>query len=101
MSAPSLVVVGFLYVVGIRACPRKAHEVVPVDPYGPLVLSVASQLLQPVARRSPKILDVRGCVKHQELRQRSLSQFSRNRLRFAAPKEPLRFLVGEALYHIR
>jgi hypothetical protein len=97
----SLVVVGYLYVVGISAYPRKAHAVVPVDPDGVLALSVASQLLKPVARRSPKILYVRGCVKHQELRQGSLSQFSRNCLRFAAPKEPLRFLVGEALYHIR
>jgi hypothetical protein len=87
--------------VGISAYPRKAHAVLPVDPDGVLALSVASQLLQPVARRSPKILYVRGCVKHQELRQGSLSQFRRNCLRFAAPKEPLGFLVGEALYHIR
>jgi hypothetical protein len=48
----SLVVVGYLYVVGISAYPRKAHAVVPVDPDGVLALSVASQLLKPVARRS-------------------------------------------------
>jgi hypothetical protein len=46
------VVVGYLYVVGVGAYPRKAHAVVPVDPDGVLALSVASQLLKPVARRS-------------------------------------------------
>src|SRR5918994_6868077 len=100
-SSSLLVVVGYLYVVGVGAYPRKAHAVVPVDPDGVLALSVASQLLQPVARRSPKILDVGGCVEHQELRQSPLSHFRRNRLRFAAPEQFLCLLIGEALDHIR
>jgi hypothetical protein len=67
MSSSSLVVVGYLYVVGVGAYPRKAHAVVPANPDGVLALSVASQLFRPVARRSPKVLYVRGRVKHQKL----------------------------------
>ena len=53
-------VVGYLYVVGVGAYPRKAHAVVPANPDGVLALCVASQLLKPVARRSPKVLYLRS-----------------------------------------
>src|ERR687897_392552 len=100
MSSSSLVVVGYLYVVASAPIHEKHTRycrLTRMDHWPSLSPRSFSSLLPGGARRSSTFVAALSTRSFDN----ALSQFSRNRLRFAAPKEPLGFLVGEALYHIR
>jgi hypothetical protein len=56
--ASGLVVVGYLYFVGIAALEAKADPPLLVDEYGVLTLSVSVQGMQPVAGRDSEIIEL-------------------------------------------
>src|SRR5215203_3317110 len=99
LSSSSLVVIDYLNVVGMADFAWKKHAVLLVNTNGPLALSISPQLLQSVTRPSLQILYVRGGVQHQKLGQGPLPYLRWDHSRLPAPEQPLRLLIGEALYH--
>jgi hypothetical protein len=53
-------VIRYLDLIGIAAAPHEAHTELIVDPNAMLPHSVTAQLLQPVARRNPQVLQPPG-----------------------------------------
>lgn len=99
MTFSFLVVVSYLDVCGTCGCPGEADAPLVVDADAVLPLAVAVQLLEAVARRNPKVVDVFGGVEDQELAVSNSLKVGAERADVRAMPDELGLLARERLDH--
>src|SRR5215210_2305853 len=94
----SLVVVNYLHLFGSAFRPRETHSVLLVDSYAVLAFSVSSELFQPVARRDPQVVQLRGLVDLVELSAGYTPEIPRARLPSLLRVPPVKDIFGALVF---
>ena len=83
----------------ISVSPTKADAPLVVDPNAVVAGAIATELLQPIARWDPQIVELRAGIELDELASRHPLQLPRPLPHGSAAEDPLRVPVGEGLDH--
>jgi hypothetical protein len=92
------VIINDLDLAPVAIVPYKRGPPLVVDSNAVLALPIADELLEPVSRRNPKILQRLRVVQHRELPTRDVLDAPKSRTALAV-KERFRVLASERPYH--
>jgi hypothetical protein len=95
----SSVIVDDFNVVRIRAFPSEAHPPLVIDSTTVLPLSIAAKFLQPIARRTPQLVERFRSVDGNQLTEHNASELSREPPRRLSCKQPFGVAIAEGLDH--